>query len=95
MQTALLYVISSDESVVSVVNQRTRFEDAQLKFNKTGVVTITVMSAQNFNYQISFQISVIAGFSSFKSSLKNILYPQNTTPFAAHTPRTSISNSFA
>ena len=66
LQTALLYVISSDESVVSVVNQRTRFEDAQLKFNKTGVVTITVMSAQNFNYQISFQISVIAGFSSFE-----------------------------
>lgn len=63
-----VYVTSSDLSVVSVVNVgvATYFANAKLVFNKTGTVFISVMSATNFNVNISFQICVIAGFSNFE-----------------------------
>ena len=69
LYSAKFYITSSDTSVVSVVNPgvATTYGSARLTFNKTGTVTITVMSAQDVrNVYITFQICVIAGFSSFE-----------------------------
>ncbi|MBQ9786250.1 MAG: Ig-like domain-containing protein [Clostridia bacterium] len=66
INSAMLYINSSDESVISPVSSKTTFENAELKFNKTGVSKITIMSAQNFNVFVEFQISVISGFDKFE-----------------------------
>lgn len=67
LKNSKVYVTSSNAEIVSVLNPTaaTYFANAKLVFNKTGTVVITIMSATNFDVNVSFQICVIAGFSDY------------------------------